>query len=563
VADDDALGRARVLADLGRFDDADRMLAQMLAGEPDHEEALALLGHTLVMRQRFAEAADMTALLLRVNPDNLQGLLRMALMQRALRRPRDGVPFARRAVELHPDAPVCLENLAEALNEVTHGSAEAMDLAERAIGIDPDYASAHRLIGKIHLDVQQYADAERATLQALRADPSDSHSVLQLGLARAGLGRFDESREQVHAALRLNATPEAIDEVIDRIECRGIPGHFGALYQMALAARGRPDLSRPGAAGDDPGLLAAQGKLAYRMVTREAGPEGLRRAGELADAVLAADPGHQDARYVRSLVLSQARRYQEALRIAEQLAAEDYPHVPLALVRARAGLGDFAGALAAARRVLDANPDRVLYLLVESKCLQKLGRCDEALRSAQRAARLVPAASDVQLELGLAAKGTGDVVLAERALRAAAAAAPDTGEPVGELALLLAESDRWPEAEELIGGLPADVPDAPQVAAKSAKIATVAVARAQPSLGRISDTADPDPAALAESAHWLGLATRMWTTMARYHASSTKVLIRGLPDALAALRKVPARADSDFAQMVRDMDALLESWRSS
>jgi tetratricopeptide (TPR) repeat protein len=126
-------------------------------------------------------------------------------------RSRDHVRYARRAVELAPDAPNALTNLAAALNSVTLGSAEAMALAQRAVAVNPDYHWAHRMIGKIYLDVRRYAEAERATLEALRIDPMDWQSVLQLGLARAGLGRFAESREQVQAALRLNATPAVID----------------------------------------------------------------------------------------------------------------------------------------------------------------------------------------------------------------------------------------------------------------------------------------------------------------------------------------------------------------
>lgn len=562
MAVDGVLRRAGILADLHRYDAADPLLAQVLAGEPDNEEALSLLGHGLFQRKRFQEAADVTGHLLRVNPDNLQGLLRMALVMTVLRRAREGVPFGRRAVELHPGAPVCLTRLAEILNEVTPGSAEAMDLAERAVAIDPEYADAHRLIGKIHLDIWRYADAERATLQALRIDPAGSQAVLQLGLARAGLGRFHESRDQVLAALRLNAAPEAIDAVINQIECRGIPGHFAEIYRMALAARGLPDLSHPGAAGDDPELLAAQGKLANRMYVREAGPDGWRRAGELAAAVLAGDPGNQDARRVRSLELSISGRYEQALATAEQLLAEDYPDADLPLARARLGLGDYAGALDAARRMLASDPDRVLYLLIESRCLRKMGRYEEALRSALRAARLVDSGPDVQLELGRAAKGTGDIVLAERALRSAVAGAPGEGEPPGELALLLAGVGRWAEAEAVIAELPADVPDGDQVAARCAQIGALAVERAMPSLDTITGTDDPDPGALAECAHWLGLGARMWTAMANYHPRMLASLGR-LPGAVDILRTVPAPPESDFARVVRDYGTLLERRRAA
>jgi tetratricopeptide (TPR) repeat protein len=297
------------------------------------------------------------------------------------------------------------------------------------------------------------------------------------------------------------------------------------------------------------------------MYTLESGPDGWRRAGELADAVLAADPGNQDARCIRSLELSRSGCFEKALPIAEQLLADGYPKMNLALARARMGLGDHAGALDAARRVLADDPDRVLYLRMESRCLRALQRNDEALRSAQRAARLVPAGHGVQLELGLSAKGAGDAVLAEQALRAAVADAPDEAGPTGELALLLAESDRWAEAEALITALPADVPDPRMVAARCTAIASLAIGRAKPWLAKI-DTGNPDTGVLAESARWLAMAIRMWTAAVTRNPDGAEVIMgQGLPTAVDALHQVAAPPDSGFARVVRDFDALLASWR--
>ena len=420
MAVDGALARARVLADLGRYDDADPLLAQVLAAEPDNEEALSLLGYGLIQRFRWAEAEQAYTRLLQVNPDHLVGLIRMSIVLRSVPgRDRDRVRYARRAVELAPDAPNALTNLAVTLNSITHGSAEAMALARRAVAIDPDYDWAHRVIGSIYLGVRRYAEAERATLEALRIDPLDWQSVLQLGLARAGLGRFAESREQVQAALRLNATPGVIDSVIVQIESRGLTDSFGELYRMALAARGRPDLSYPGAAGDNPELLAAQAALAVRLTSNEAGPAGWQRARQLADAVLAKDRASQDARYVRSMELSRTGHYRKASSIAEKLLAEGYPDAYRVLFQAWTGLGHYTGALRLAREVLAAHPDDVLGLRIQSHCLRNLGRYAEALESARRAASLAPDAAGVQLELGRAAKGAGHLALAEQAFRAA------------------------------------------------------------------------------------------------------------------------------------------------
>ena len=64
MAVDGALGRARVLVDLGRYDDADPLLAQVLAAEPDNEAALSLFGYGLIQRYRWAARRSSEALCL-------------------------------------------------------------------------------------------------------------------------------------------------------------------------------------------------------------------------------------------------------------------------------------------------------------------------------------------------------------------------------------------------------------------------------------------------------------------------------------------------------------------
>lgn len=556
---ENVLARARMLSDLGRHDEADPLLAEALAREPDNEDGLSLFSRGLVARKRFPEAEAVLERLLLAHPDSLRGLLQMARVKCLLGREPQGIPFARRAVELYPDDVTCLETLADVLRQVTHGSAEALELTRRALEIDPESAFAHQLTGEIHLELARPAEAERWLLRALAIAPEDPWTVLQLGLAHAGLGRFDESRDQVTAALRLRATPGMIRQVVEYIEARALPAHLAEVYLMALSALGRPDVSYPGAAADDPELLAAQGKLAWKMYSRDADADGRRRAGELAAAVLAADPRNPDARYVRARVLCDNDQYAEALPIAEQLQAEGYPSAHMALAVARSGTRDYAGTLAVTRQQLARNPDSPLHLRVEAHALRSLKRYDEALRSARRAAELSPSAPEVQLQLGLSAREAGDLALAERALRAAAADAPGEGYPAAELALLLASAGRWPEAETLIGTLTADLPDAGRLVHPCLGIANRVLTQFGPGLADILDTDEPGPGDLAECAHWLGLLLKMYTLGVTGHPEVAPAAFRSLPRLVDALRKVPAPPDSGFAAVVRGLGALLET----
>jgi tetratricopeptide (TPR) repeat protein len=564
VAVEDVLARARVLADLGRNAEAEPLLAQALAQEPDNEDGLALFSRVLVAGHRFREAEAVDERLLRAHPESLRGLTSMTRVKCLLGRKPEGVPFARRAVELYPDQVTALTTLADVLQQVTHGSAEALELLRRAREIDPDWAFAYRLTAEIHLDLAQYAEAETWLLRALAIKPQEPFAVLSLGLARAGLGRFGESRDQVAAALQLRATPGMIGQVVEYIEVRAIPGHLAELYRMALAALGRPDVSRPGAAGNDPELLAAQGKLAWRMYSRDADAAGHRKARELAAAVLAVDPGNADARYVRARELCDEDRCAEALPVAEQLQAEGYQDAHMALIAAYSGTANYAAMLPLIREQLAVNPDSVLYLWAEAHALRNLKRYDEALAAAQRAAKLSPSAPEVQLQLGLAAREAGDLILGERALRAAMADAPGEGYPAAELALLLVSSGRWPEAEAVLALLSLDLPDVSRLLHPclliAARIMTEQFVSMVGTLEEIlEEEGEPSPDFLAEGAHWLDLLVRMLTLGVTGHPETARKALRALPEAVDFLRQVPAAPGSEFAGAVQRLGALLES----
>jgi tetratricopeptide (TPR) repeat protein len=564
MAAEDLLRRARILADLGRYDQADPVLAQALAEEPDSEEGLWQLSGGLIARGRFSEAEAAARRLLHAHPDSMRGLMRMTRTQLALGGPRVALPFARRAVELYPGSTPVLMNLAIILNEVSRPSAEALALCVRAITIDPDFAMAYQLAASIHLDLRHHAEAERLTLQALRNDPADPWAMIQLGMARAALGRFDESRDDVMAALRAGPSAGTVGQVIEYAESCGIPGHLAEIYGMALAARGQADVSRPGAAGEDPELIAAQGRLAKRMYTRGAGQEAHRRSAELADAVLAVDPHNADARWVRSKELHEAGQFEQAVSIARQLQAEDYPDASKALVLPLLARGEAAAALAVIEGELADNPDSPVYRWLEASALRALKRCDEALRSALRAAKLSPSLPGVQIELGLAAWCTGDRALAERALRAAMADTPGEGYPAAELARLLAESGRWPEAEDLLARLTADLPDVKLLARPCLAIAARALRCAEPSIRAVC-VSDPDPGDLEKGAHWLDLILRM-CTLAAIHSPAVvaKTLAsNSVSKLIATWKAVPAPPDSSFARAARGFDVLLDNRRST
>jgi Flp pilus assembly protein TadD len=201
------LRRARALVDLGRIEGALTALRRILAGDPRNAEALELVGLCLIRQGRALEARVPLGEALARLPEraHLHYLMGFAAGMAS------DVPGAERglgeALRLEPEEPVYLRALAE--HYADRGRpADAVTLAERAVGIDPDRASNHRTLGYVTSSAGDHGRAEAAYRQAIRLDPHDAVAWNNLGCVLLSLGRKLEAREQFREALRLDPTGE-------------------------------------------------------------------------------------------------------------------------------------------------------------------------------------------------------------------------------------------------------------------------------------------------------------------------------------------------------------------
>ena len=126
----------------GRFDEAERLLAAILARHPDQPDALHLSGILAARRNRFADAAAQMQRALDRGMSPALVCRNLCEVYRRLGRLDDAVAVGRRAVALAPNDPHALVNLA-----IIHYDrlelAEGMACSERAIAIDPNLPGAH------------------------------------------------------------------------------------------------------------------------------------------------------------------------------------------------------------------------------------------------------------------------------------------------------------------------------------------------------------------------------------------------------------------------------------
>jgi cytochrome c-type biogenesis protein CcmH len=125
------------------------------------------------------QAQRMVALLLdrvKARPDDIEGWTQLGRGYVALQRWRDGAIALRRAVDLAPNNPHLLADLADvvAMNQGRRLAGEPARLIQQALDADPRHVKALALAGSAALEAQDYATARDLWQRALALVPPDS-----------------------------------------------------------------------------------------------------------------------------------------------------------------------------------------------------------------------------------------------------------------------------------------------------------------------------------------------------------------------------------------------------
>ncbi len=168
----------------GEFGRAETLYRQILQNEPQHAEALHLLG-LLAKEAGQSQAA-------------------LELLEASLR--------------IHPNAPVVLSNYGEMLRQ--DGKIEsALQVLEKATTLAPEYASAFQNFGMALRDAGRHQESAEATFRAVQLDPQRIEARKLLTHLLFNARRFDEALE--HAIVMCNQTPNdpEVFQALGMIQC--------------------------------------------------------------------------------------------------------------------------------------------------------------------------------------------------------------------------------------------------------------------------------------------------------------------------------------------------------
>jgi adenylate cyclase len=147
---------------------------------------------------------------------------------------------------------------------------QAFALAQKAIAVDDSLSLAHRLIGEVYLRKKQHDQARAEVERALALDPNDADGYIDLGLILFYTGPVQEGLRMVEKAMRLNPHSRVY------LVTLGWGYYWTGRYEEAIATFKRVLTHYPNLLLAYTGLAATYGALGREEEARTEGAEILR-----------------------------------------------------------------------------------------------------------------------------------------------------------------------------------------------------------------------------------------------------------------------------------------------
>ena len=202
------LARATVAANAKRYDAAVRDFEQLLKIAPNDARVHERLATTYYFRGDLRSAEIHYRKARELDRNSSTATLRLALLLGELNRKEEAVTLLREALELEPDHPVALNNLAHWLAESPDGLDEALWLAQKAYQKAPASPVIAETLGSIYLKRNMSDEAIQLYQRLANDEPGRVRWWSQLAQAHLQKGDRRQALRALERALAARPSPE-------------------------------------------------------------------------------------------------------------------------------------------------------------------------------------------------------------------------------------------------------------------------------------------------------------------------------------------------------------------
>src|SRR5580698_4088035 len=310
----------------GRLTEAEQIYRQILEANPQHADAVHLLGMIEHANARHVVAIGMIRKAIAINPNEPHYHSNLGTVIQAQGKLDEALASFEQALALKPDLAEVHSNFGNIL--LTQGKLDqAVTCQERALALKPDCAEAHFNLGNVRKAQANFDAAVECYKRALALKPGMVAAETNLGSVLYNQGKLDEAEAALQRALALRPNhPEAHSNLGSVLQARNKLDEAVACYERALALK--PD--RPEVLSNLGTALHAQDQLDEAVTCYE--------------RALAVNPDFAEAHHNLGCVLFSLGHVDEALaRHSKALTLQpDYPQARFAESLAQLCKGDFA-----------------------------------------------------------------------------------------------------------------------------------------------------------------------------------------------------------------------------
>lgn len=278
----------------GNLQKAETILRQILEVQPNHSDALHLLGIIGLQAGDFEGAREAIAKAVDLEPSNPYFLNSLGNAYLKLNRDVDAESCFRRSVALATENFEAHNNLAAVLKRLGRLE-DAERSARQALALEPDYVEAHNNLGNILFEMVRLEEAGRCFERALALKPGYAEAQNNRGNVLWRLGRMMEAEQSYRLAVKQKPAYAEAHNNLGNVLCdTGRMEDGERCYRRALELK--------------PGYAKAHCNLAnalLKMEREEEAAQSYRRA-------LAIDPEYAEAHSNLGLALDSLGQSEEA-----------------------------------------------------------------------------------------------------------------------------------------------------------------------------------------------------------------------------------------------------------
>ncbi|MFA7241910.1 MAG: tetratricopeptide repeat protein [Sulfuricellaceae bacterium] len=221
----------------GQLAQAEALYRRILQQQPQHADALHLLGVVALQVGQYATAADLIGQAIARNAKSPEYQANLGEALRSLGRLDEAVAAYRKAIRLNPKFAAAYNNLGIALKQQGKG-VEAITAYRRAIGVKPDYFQA---LNNLAIALKEQGDIAAAVThyrQALALNPGSAETHSNLGVALNELGAADQADGHFRQAIALRPEfAEAHEGWGNALRALGRLDDAAAAYRAAIRCK--------------------------------------------------------------------------------------------------------------------------------------------------------------------------------------------------------------------------------------------------------------------------------------------------------------------------------------